>query len=1044
MSSNVTDTTSYNYWISPTALTILRNAMSDPNRIMASTNSGAQIVAFVDGVIGYDDGHNYQHWPLVAYPTEFDTNTEKYIYVAIPRSIEYGTVATVVYPSEHLDIYGFALRDTKDKDADGNIIQKEVLVGDEKFWYISLGGILSSSGDNGTIEREWLADIDYGYLDSSLAYDAGPIETDWYRYDRDKAVPGGNTGLVTFKKDLDLLRNDKGIPQIAFQIMRVGNALLRWRDDINALAIEHIAGDTTPAHLYATGGVAAYGLFPTSGGGDTPGGDTPSGGASFFSQLTDVKSLGTPSSFPKYWGITAENTFAWLDAATIGGATKFSDLTDIANTISAPTHIWAKKTSTSPVDGIENTYYGWVAAADFGKAYTGDGTYISVDNTKNKISFLKTLGTAAYESKDSFEPKIANKWIQLWGTKVNLGSEHNGTIYLPTESSISMLDTDGKTWQTVLSQTKSSSGNGININYGLRATHGVNLNGTKLELRAYSNSSNYTEATLTTTGLGIGVTAPTHKLHVNGTIRIGDFILGDDGNGNFRISKYDNAPANFYATGGVSAYGHGASSEPSGAAYFSDLLDDAIQKPANYTGKAWGYNGSSWGFVDAGKTYTAGTGLSLSNNAFSIDRTTVDKWYLSSGALNGYAEQKWVTDNYQPKLTTASNLAKLWGHDVKFGETWNGTITFSDTSDVGLFIGNNSLLTQNNAKNGINFNYGLRKTHALNINGTSIHLRSYNSSDVINHTINFDLNCVGIDTEPTNGNALTINGNMMLSNNDTLRWRLADNTNVNVLQCSSGGFSMGWGLRNKLATNIYGNGILMRVGKGDGNGEESVARIGRINGTDAVNGTGTLGMHVYGGLRIGDALLSWDNTNRALKISDINGGGQMHLYATGGVAAYSAIGGFDTLSNLDLTDSLKVANQITTGKIQIGNTLFNTSTKTDGTTTYNGVFMSANTSTLLLGYAANSTNVDANRDVRLAVTSARFDWSRIRELLVGDKANSSNDKITYVSKTIPLRSTGENMTVNTTIVNGVQQEDTSYLYLCIGNTYYRLTLNPMS
>ena len=39
------------------------------------------------------------------------------------------------------------------------------------------------------------------------------------------------------------------------------------------------------------------------------------------------------------------------------------------------------------------------------------------------------------------------------------------------------------------------------------------------------------------------------------------------------------------------------------------------------------------------------------------------------------------------------------------------------------------------------------------------------------------------------------------------------------------------------------------------------------------------------GLRIGDALLTWDSANNALKLSAINGTGSVNFYATGGISA---------------------------------------------------------------------------------------------------------------------------------------------------------------
>lgn len=59
-------------------------------------------------------------------------------------------------------------------------------------------------------------------------------------------------------------------------------------------------------------------------------------------------------------------------------------------------------------------------------------------------------------------------------------------------------------------------------------------------------------------------------------------------------------------------------------------------------------------------------------------------------------------------------------------------------------------------------------------------------------------------------------------------------------------------------------------------------------------------------LKIGDAVLSYDSDNHALKVSDVYGAGSINLYATGDVAAYSGLGsGFDTLTDLTLTNKLK-------------------------------------------------------------------------------------------------------------------------------------------
>lgn len=60
-------------------------------------------------------------------------------------------------------------------------------------------------------------------------------------------------------------------------------------------------------------------------------------------------------------------------------------------------------------------------------------------------------------------------------------------------------------------------------------------------------------------------------------------------------------------------------------------------------------------------------------------------------------------------------------------------------------------------------------------------------------------------------------------------------------------------------------------------------------------------------LRIGNAYLRYDKTNNALYVTGQNGA-QVHLYATGGIAAYSGLGsGITQLANLSLTGQLTAA-----------------------------------------------------------------------------------------------------------------------------------------
>lgn len=179
----MTQATPKDYWISPEALYIELNAMGDPDYIQASCVSGAQILVYVTGIISYDAGHNYQRWPIQISPTVFSTHSEKYLYVAIPRTTQDGSYAQIVFPSELVDIYGINAEGTQ--------------VGSEKYYYIFLQGIISSSGDNGANNRVWSQSLSTGVLASDEAISSITKEIEWYDYST-------VSGLVTFLKDLTM------------------------------------------------------------------------------------------------------------------------------------------------------------------------------------------------------------------------------------------------------------------------------------------------------------------------------------------------------------------------------------------------------------------------------------------------------------------------------------------------------------------------------------------------------------------------------------------------------------------------------------------------------------------------------------------------------------------------------------------------------------------------------------------------------------------------------------------------------------------------
>ena len=190
--------TPQNYWISSNALRIALNANGSPDYIMGNASAGAMILCYIkeEEGLGYDAGHNYQRWPLSLSPTLFNTTTEKYVYVAIPRTRSVGEYAVVVFPSEVLDIYGKNEQGTQ--------------VGSTDYFYIWLQGIISASEVDGVEQdRVWTQHVATGFLSSDEAIYAGGDDT-WFKY-------SSVDDTVTFLKEL--LMDARSF----FSNLRIGN-----------------------------------------------------------------------------------------------------------------------------------------------------------------------------------------------------------------------------------------------------------------------------------------------------------------------------------------------------------------------------------------------------------------------------------------------------------------------------------------------------------------------------------------------------------------------------------------------------------------------------------------------------------------------------------------------------------------------------------------------------------------------------------------------------------------------------------------------------
>lgn len=125
----------------------------------------------------------------------------------------------------------------------------------------------------------------------------------------------------------------------------------------------------------------------------------------------------------------------------------------------------------------------------------------------------------------------------------------------------------------------------------------------------------------------------------------------------------------------------------------------------------------------------------------------------------------------------------------------------------------------------------------------------------------------------TNGGSLS--GTMTINNNAMVKFKNTGGTAMGALTMdTSNNLILGEGLTaSGYNTYVRGNIVVIQSGTSHVNALQVLA-----------DGTVYLPLSTKG-LRIGDALLTWDSTNNALKISATNGTGAVNLYATGGISA---------------------------------------------------------------------------------------------------------------------------------------------------------------
>lgn len=248
-----------NYRITYEGVSMVENALGNPNLVQISVTSGCTIV-----VPGTDDNKKFgidylpngeaRSWKLNGLNTRINKKEAHFIFARLGRNEESALLI-------------FSINDYR---IDGSVVsgETEVIPASDSFFYIKVGSITATDavGESATVDRE-------------ITYDGGYYRTDSYN--------GKTSDLFTVVYDTDLDQIHHLIPKYPFKhlhvfdYVRIGDAWLKYDPESKSLYVEGENED--PVGFWTKGFISSKGLNP--GTGDGIGGD---GSATALYQLNDV------------------------------------------------------------------------------------------------------------------------------------------------------------------------------------------------------------------------------------------------------------------------------------------------------------------------------------------------------------------------------------------------------------------------------------------------------------------------------------------------------------------------------------------------------------------------------------------------------------------------------------------------------------------------------------------------------------------------------------------------------------------------------------
>lgn len=153
------------YYIASGALSMVENALDNPNRIAVSITNGAAMLVHISGIIDYAVDGNYRKWSITAYNTRLADTGRHIVYARLSRTTQQGMI---IFSTRDYDIEGQYTED------DGTQSGKS-----QEYYFIPIGEV-SATDDRAEALREIFLDFgllstDKGMTSSSDMFRVNPV-----------------------------------------------------------------------------------------------------------------------------------------------------------------------------------------------------------------------------------------------------------------------------------------------------------------------------------------------------------------------------------------------------------------------------------------------------------------------------------------------------------------------------------------------------------------------------------------------------------------------------------------------------------------------------------------------------------------------------------------------------------------------------------------------------------------------------------------------------------------------------------------------------